>query len=62
MSGSLSVEEKAALFDFIGLNCDCIKFVLPDGDCPWVYNDHRDPERLAKSLSLYVNESEEETE
>lgn len=47
---SLTIEEKAALFDYLASRASEIKMQLSFGGSDWVYNDKRDPEQLAAQL------------
>jgi hypothetical protein len=47
---SLTMEQKAELFDYLASRASEIKMQLSFGGSDWVYNDRRDPEQLAAQL------------
>lgn len=47
---SLTMEQKAELFDYLTSRASEIKMQLSFGGSEWLYNDRRDPEQLAAQL------------
>ena len=60
---SLTIEQKAELFDYLASRLDEAKIITNFGGSEWIYHEKRSPETLAKSLNKikeYENHSDDD--
>ena len=60
---SLTIEQKAELFDYLASRLDEAKIITNFGGSEWIYHEKRSSETLAKSLNKikeYENHSEDD--